>query len=112
MPHGNFFVMLMALVISAFAPSAHAATDPYLRIAEGDSRARVVRLLGEPADPRKDLNAAERKNINAALKITDHKDSVEFAIWKQSSHLYYLIGFNKKDVVATKHRILAIAGAK
>lgn len=111
--HRGVFVALMAIAISVFAPCAHSATDPYLRIAEGDSRARVIRLLGEPADQRNDLTAAERENIRDTLKIlTDTKDAVDFAVWKQSSRLYYLVGFNKKDVVSTKHRILMLAGGK
>jgi hypothetical protein len=104
--------LLLALVLSAFAPFAHAATDPYLRIAEGDSRARVVGLLGEPADPRRDLSTADRKYIKKTLKVIDSKDAVDFAVWKQGSHLYYLIGFNKQGTVSTKNRIIGLSGGR
>ncbi len=109
---GNHMPLFLALVISAYAPFAHAETDPYLRIAEGDSRARVVGLLGEPADPRRDLTAADRKNIRKTLKIIDNKDAVDFAVWKQSSHLFYLIGFNKKGTVSTKNRIIGLSDGR
>ncbi len=104
--------LLLALAICAFAPGAHAGTDPYLSIAEGDSRARVVGLLGEPADPRRDLTAADRNNIRKTLKIIDSKDVVDFAVWKQGSQLFYLIGFNKQGTVSTKNRIIGLAGGR
>ncbi len=103
---------LLVLGIFAFTPAARSDTDPYLKISEGDSRARVIGLLGKPADPRKDLTAAEQKSIKETLKITDNKDAVDFVIWKQSSRLYYLVGFNKKDRVSTKHRIFMLAGGR
>ena len=112
LPHGKFLVAIVVMVIAVFMPVALAATDPYLKIAEGDSRARVIGLLGEPADPRKDLTPAERKNIRETLNITENKESVDFAVWKQSSHLYYLVGFNKKGAVATKRRIIGLAVPK
>ncbi len=111
--HRNILAALLALAISVFAPFAHAATDPYLKIAEGDSRARVVRLLGKPADPGRDLTAAERKSIRSALKAIGNKDGVgvEFLIWKRSDRLYYLVGFDKGDTVVAKHRVFALAGS-
>ncbi len=110
--HRSILVAFLALVVSVFAPLAHAATDPYLKIAEGDSRARVVSLLGEPADPGRDLSAAERKNIRSALKAIGNKNGVEFVIWKRSSQLYYLVGFDKGDTVVAKHRVFAVAAGK
>lgn len=108
-PCKSILVALLAMVISGFVSFARADTDPYLRIAEGDSRARVVGLLGEPVDPSRDLSAAERKNIRSALKITANKDAVEVLIWKRSGQLFYLIGFNRSNTVATKHRLLTLA---
>lgn len=107
--HRSVLATLVAIVISFCGSWAHADTDPYLKIAEGDSRARVVSLLGEPVDPSRDLSAAERKNIRSALKITDNKGAVEFVIWKRSGQLFYLIGFNRSNTVATKHRLLTLA---
>ena len=112
--HRSILIALLALIVSVFAPFAHAATDPYLKIAEGDSRARVVSLLGRPADPHRDLTAAERKNIRSALKAIGNQDGVgvEFVIWKRSAQLYYLVGFDKGDTVVAKHRVLTVAGGK
>lgn len=108
----SILAALLAMLISAFAPFAHSATDPYLKIAAGDSRARVIKLLGNPVDPRTELTAADRKTIRSALRAIDKKDAADFAVWKQSGHLYYLIGFNKRDTVATKNRVLTIAGGR
>lgn len=108
-PCQSILVALLALVISGFVSCAHAETDPYLKIAEGDSRARVVSLLGEPVDPG-NLSAAERKNIRSALRVTANKSAVEVLIWKRSGQMFYLIGFNSSNTVATKHRVLTLAG--
>lgn len=110
--HGNILRALMAVCVAAFASCAQAATDPYLRIAEGDSRAKVIRLLGNPAEPAKDLTASERKTIKSVLKDIDNKNAVEVTIWKKNDHLFYLIGFNKTGTVAAKHRLLALVGPK
>ncbi len=110
--HRNILRALMAVCMAAFIHCAQAATDPYLRIAEGDSRARVIRLLGNPAEPARDLTADQRKTIKSVLKDIDNKNSVEVTIWKKNDHLFYLIGFNKEGRVAAKHRLLALVGPK
>ncbi len=107
----NILGTLVALLLSVVTPGAIADTDPYLRIAPGDSRAKVASLLGEPVESR-DLSEGERHTIQSALEKTDNKDAVEFKIWKQSERLYYLVGFNSRGKVAAKHRLLALVGAK
>ncbi len=110
--HRNILRALMAVCMAAFISCAQAATDPYLKIAEGDSRAKVIRLLGNPAEPARDLTADQRKTIKSVLKDIDNKNTAEVTIWKKNDHLFYLISFNKQGTVAAKHRLLALVGPK
>jgi len=48
----------------------------------------------------------------ASLKAIDRKDSVDFALWKPSNQLYYLIGFDKDDTVATRRRVIGLVRTK
>ena len=81
------------------------ASDPYQTIAVGDSRDKVVTLLGRPSNPEKDLSRSEREAIRSALQKTNNRDSENFSIWKRDTDLFYIVGFTKKDTVAVKHRI-------
>jgi hypothetical protein len=97
---GSIQFTLVALFLFACA-----TTDHYQTIAVGDSREKVIALLGKPSNPEKDLSRSERETIKSALQKTNNRDSEKFSIWKRDGELFYIVGFNKKDTVAVKHRI-------
>ena len=101
----NYFALAIITVFSLLA-SACATTDPYASISVGDTRAKVVRLLGKPVNPAKELTAAELETISRVLRETHNNNSESFTIWRHGNKYYYLIGFGKKDTVVVKHRLL------
>jgi len=86
------------------------ATDPYQTISVGDSREKVIALLGKPGSIDKDLTPSRRELITSNLKKLDNHDSEHFSIWKPDEDLVYVIGFNKKEKVAVKHRFFFTKG--
>jgi 3-methyladenine DNA glycosylase AlkD len=104
----NFFALVIITVFSLLA-SACATTDPYASISVGDTRAKVVSLLGKPVNPAKELTAAELETISRVLRKTHNNSSDSFTIWRHGDKYYYLIGFSKKDTVAVKHRLLNLS---
>jgi hypothetical protein len=101
---GKIFALVVITVFSLLA-SACATTDPYASISVGDSRAKVVSLLGKPVNPAKELTAAELETISHVLRETHNNNSDSFTIWRHGNKYYYLIGFSKKDTVSVKHRL-------
>jgi len=85
-----------------------AATDPYFRVAEGDTLKKVVALLGNPATPDKDLTEAESGTIRNTLAKLDSKGARNFVIWKRERGLFYVIGFGKQGAVTVKHRFFML----
>jgi len=94
------------LVLALTLLSACATTSAYEKVSVGQTTDQVVAILGKPSDPGKDLAKLERRRIQWILSKTDNRGAVTFLIWKRSSRLFYLIGFNKKEMVVVKHRLL------
>jgi hypothetical protein len=86
------------------------ATDLYQTISVGDSREKVIALLGKPGSIDKDLPPNRKELITSNLKKLDNHDSEYFSIWKLDENLVYVIGFNKKEKVAVKHRFYFTKG--
>jgi|SRR3989344_2248026 len=100
----NILLPIIALLLFA------CATDPYQTISVGDSRDKVVALLGKPGSIDKDLPPSRRELIKSNLKKLDNHDSEYFSIWKLDEDTVYVIGFNKKQKVAVKHRFFFTKG--
>ncbi len=94
----NILLPIIALLLFA------CTTDPYQTISVGDSREKVIALLGKPGSPDKDLPPTRKEFITSNLKKLDNHDSKYFSIWKSDEDLIYVIGFNKDEKVAVKHR--------
>jgi hypothetical protein len=84
------------------------AASPYESIVSGDSRAKVVTLLGEPSKPDSEVPLDVKNTISSTLQKLDNKDSEYFSIWWSDSAPVYVVGFNQDDKVAVKHRFFML----
>ncbi len=99
----NILLPIIALLFAC-------AADPYQTISVGDSREKVIALLGKPGSIDKDLPPSRKELITSNLKKLDNHDSEYFSIWKPEEDLVYVIGFNKKEKVAVKHKFFFTKG--
>jgi type IV pilus biogenesis protein CpaD/CtpE len=82
-PTTRVLLSLIALFLFACATTDHCQT-----IAVGDTREKIIALLGNPSNPEKDLSSRERETINSALQKTNNRDSESFSIWKRDGDLF------------------------
>ncbi len=100
----------VALVLLAASQNAHAGSDPYLTVAVGDSRERIISLFGPPANPERDLPRRRKEQIASTLNKLDNNGAESYSIWKREGEMVYVIGFNKHGKVAFKHRFFFVKG--
>lgn len=108
MQYTIFVKNILLLSITLFLLSC--AADPYETISVGDSREKIITLLGKPGNIDNDLSSKRKELITLNLKNLDNHDSKYFSIWKSDEDLVYVIGFNKDEKVAVKHRFVFIKG--
>ncbi len=81
-----------------------ATADPWETVAVGDSREQVVKRLGAPIVPERDLTGEERQVLQAGEDVTDRKGAEGFSIWRQGDDRFEIVGFDKNGVVTVKRR--------
>jgi len=87
-------------------PKAVPAADDYESIAAGITVDKAIQILGKPADFENDLTKEQLDYVASLIKDLDNKDSEMFLIWEKGNDLMYVLGINKDNRVAVKHRIL------
>ena len=103
MKFNGFLVIGFAWGILAASSQAFAG-DNYEMISTGMTVEQVENLIGAPSDMDKDFTKPTLNYIASTLKGLDNKDSDLFLLWKIREDLIYVIGLNKDEKVAVKHR--------
>ena len=71
----------------------------YHRIDIGDSKERVVELLGRPDSKSLEFYLAQKQGYEAEYSAAKKTNSIEYLVWNKGIDLVYSIGFDPNEKV-------------
>lgn len=101
---GSFATFLRCAFLAILLAGCATPADPFEAVAVGDTRARVVELLGKPLVPEQDMTHNEREAVQGAVDAMNEKGARSISIWKQGSERFEIVGFDSKGMVTFKRR--------
>jgi hypothetical protein len=76
-------------------------TDKFEKIHLGESKTKVIALLGEPHEQSLEFRLGQEKGFEEAYKRARKSNASYYLFWFRGTDVVFAVGFNDKDEVVT-----------